>query len=126
MPSFNKFLCIKDINTFTTKLALRNHFKRSANEQKQQKNSENDVREKEGVITVKSKSKMTPLFTQHKNIDVFVNMVTNEVKKIRPRSDKICDNLSEEEKVALEGPRKHNQTEWWGGGEYCYYRQTGL
>lgn len=121
-PHFDNFTRIKDINMFARKLALHKYFKKD--QRRIEQNQDDDVlemleelqEEGEGEINVispplshlKPMSKMTPPFVQYKHLDVFVNMVTEDIKKIKPRGGRKHTNLSKEDKQAL-GKLKENE-----------------
>lgn len=124
-PPFNRFEWIKDIKLFAGKMALFKHLKKENSENEQRHKNDQRIMttleelyaEGEGEIgtmvppltKMKLRSEMTPPFSQFKHIDVFVNMVTEEIKKIKIHGERIANNLSRNEKMALESLKTNDQ-----------------
>lgn len=87
----------KDINMFARKLLLYKYLKNEQNDHEQQFKLDKEILatledlyaegegekgvQKPSLTNMKPKSKLTPPFVQFKHIDVFVNMVTEDIKK---------------------------------------------
>lgn len=113
-PPFNKFEWVKDIHLFARKLALHKFFRKENNENEQQiKNDKRIMEMLEGLVPpltkIKPKSKMTPLFSQFKHIDIFVSMVTEKIKDIKIHGERTANNVSINERKALEALKENDQ-----------------
>lgn len=117
-PSYDTFTWVKDVNLFARKLALKKyHLTRERDvrqfihqETEMIDNLESLARESEsGVLnptgpftSLKPKSTFTPSLSQYTSIDTFINLVTNDLKKIRSRPDQKFSNLTKGEVRALD------------------------
>lgn len=52
------------------------------------------------MTTLKPRSTLTPPFSQYTNIEIFVEMVTKDLKKIHPNKERVSSNLNVGEKEA--------------------------
>lgn len=58
--------------------------------------------------TLEPKTSFTPPLTQYSNIDTFVNLVSNELRQLKPNIQKRSSNLSNNEKRAFESLLKRD------------------
>lgn len=75
-----------------------------------------EIESKEGLpylkgpfSSLKPKSVFTPSFSQYSNRETFVNLVCQDLKKLKPKDQHFLDNLNRREKEALENlSKEHN------------------
>lgn len=116
---------VKDIHLFARKLALHKFHKIKNSDIRQisireslalnaledlERESEEELTHLKGPFSsLKSKSIFTPSLSQYSNIKSFVNLVCQDLKKLKPKDQYVLDNLYRREKESLENlSKEHN------------------
>lgn len=126
-PQYNYFNWVKDVNLFARKLALHKYHTIQDSNRYLHRREEEAIEtlvqlateHETGVVNLtgpfsilKPRSQFTPPFSQYSNIDTFVQMVTCELRKLRPINPQVFGNLTPGEQSALKSLEDNNDLVW--------------